>query len=173
MPDTWSLITGVAGLLSFLIAITDKFASFKKYTVPLTFALGGFAFGRLSFLGPSSTSSANGNYGSLIIIIVSLLILTAITYIFIKVGQDSFAYMVFIIGVMTLPTKLVDTYNHSFDKLSYNDYIQLSKVKLTNKNYDSAIKFLEIAKEKTERDVVKTEIDAKIDSIYKESANLN
>jgi hypothetical protein len=173
MPDTWSLITGIAGLFSFLLAVTERFANFKKYTIPLTFTLGGFAIGRLSFWGSTNSSTQGGNYAVLMIIIATLLILTAITYIFIKVGQDVFAYMVFMIGIMTLPSKLVATYNDSINKLTYNDYIQLSIVKLTNKNYDSAIELLEIAKRKTDKDIVKTEIETKIESIYKESAKLN
>lgn len=115
MPDTWSLITGVAGLFSLLLAVTEKFSDFKKYTVPLTFTLGGFAIGRLSFFVSTSSSAESGNYVVLMIIIATLLILTVITYIFIKVGQDIFAYMVFMIGIMTLPSKLVDTYNKQID----------------------------------------------------------
>lgn len=62
---------------------------------------------------------------------------------------------------------------HTINKLTYNDYIQLSAVKLTNKDYDSAIELLEEAKQRTDKDIVKTEIEIKIESIYKESVKLN
>ncbi|EHR0921250.1 hypothetical protein KS884_004453 [Vibrio parahaemolyticus] len=172
MPDTWSLITGVVGLLSFLMAVNDKFANLKRFTIPLACALVGFAVGRLSYVGAMGSVSSDGSLGVISIIVVTLLVITAITYLFIKVGQDGFAYIVFIMGATMLPSKFVDSYNNSMDKLSYNDYIQLSQVKLSNSDYDSAIRLLKLAKEKADNSVVKTEISSRIDEVYKKSVSL-
>ena len=140
MPDIWSLITGAVGLLSFLMTINEKFSSFRKYTIPAAWILTGFALGRLSYIGTLSITNVNasfdGGFSVTVIVFLILLFLSSVSYLFMRVGQDMLAYFVFSMGIILLPSKVIDIHDSYKDKLTYNDYFQLAEIKLKNKNYD-------------------------------------
>lgn len=175
MPDIWSLITGVVGLLSFLMTINEKFYSFRKYTIPAAWILTGFALGRISYIGTLSITNVNasfdGDFSLTVIIFTLLLFLSFVSFLFIRVGNDGMAYMIFLLGIILLPNKIIDMRNAYSDELTYNDYLQLAEIKVKNKNYDSAIMFFENAKENSKNENLKAEIDKKIDLVYKKSVS--
>ena len=58
MIDPWSAITGLASVLSLVVALPKKYESWRTYTVPVFWGCLGFAFGRFTgLLGPSAQSA--------------------------------------------------------------------------------------------------------------------
>jgi hypothetical protein len=171
MPDLWSLITGIVGLLSFLLAITEKFSELRKYTAPAAFFLLGFALGRVTYIELGASSGEETNLIVPSILIGSLIILTVVSYLFVRIGQDLLAYVIFFMGATTLPMKMVDSYKSSTEYLTYYDYIYLAQYKTSKHDFDSAIRLFKIAIDKTDSEIVKKELEGKIKDTYKRSVS--
>jgi hypothetical protein len=43
-PDIWATITGVAGIISLFLALNEKYANWKKFTLPICIGLVGFCY---------------------------------------------------------------------------------------------------------------------------------
>jgi hypothetical protein len=80
-PDLWSLLTGIASIISLFLSAGERFASWRKYTLPGAAAFGGFAIGRISPALSSGIDQIAANPIAIGFVIVFFLIVSAITYI--------------------------------------------------------------------------------------------
>ena len=149
VPDLWSIITGVVGIISLLISLADKFASWRKYLLPATCALVGFAVGRLSFsLNPGSKEIVSDPTGSafLVIILTVIVVAATIAAFLLKRGEAILGYGLIIVLFTGLVPHAVTFYSKPQDRASSGDYLELAQVKLQNGDFSGALRFLENAK---------------------------
>ena len=166
MPDLWSIITGVVGIISLLISLADKFARWRKYLVPTTCALGGFAVGRLSFsLGAGITEIASDPAGSafLIIILVIIAVVATTAASLVKRGQEylGFALVLSVLSVGMLP-QLVTFYSKPQERVSSDDHLALAEIRLKSGDFTGALRYLENAKRASSSDALRKAIDEQI-----------
>lgn len=148
-------------MISLILAAGDKFASFRKYTVPLATGCGGFALGRLSpFFDGGFTQIVTDGYSAtfFILFFVILAMITIISLMFLKKGETWLAYCIFFFSLTTVPGAILSKYADFRDKVPPGDYLKLAEIKINAKEYDSAITYLELAKEKSKDKNFKTRI---------------
>jgi hypothetical protein len=167
VPDLWSIITGVVGIISLLISLADKFASWRKYLVPATCALGGFAIGRISFsLGPGITEIASDPADSafLIIILVIIGVVATIASSLVKQGQWFLGYGLVVVTLgIGLVSQVVTFYSKPrAARVSSDDYLALAEVKVQTGDFTAALRFLENAKLAAASDALRKAIDEQI-----------
>jgi len=165
VPDLWSIITGVVGIISLFISLADKFASWRKYLLPATCALVGFAVGRLSFsLSPGITEIASDPAGSafLVIILTVIVVAATIAAFLLKRGEAILGYAVIIVLLSGLVPHAVTFYSKPQDRASSGDYLELAQVKLQNGDFSGALRFLENAKRVATSNELRKAIDEQI-----------
>src|SRR5258706_8085830 len=138
--DAWTLITGMASVLSLLFALPDKYANWRRHVLPISTGLGGFALGRLSFsiTGADQLLSDPSGLRALVLILAVLVALVILAYIFIRRGDTFLAYAVIVIGI-TGPAQLL-ILRQPTDIVSVDDYILLSTSKVQSHQFDTALK---------------------------------
>jgi len=93
-PDIWATVTGIAGILSLFIAVNDKYANWKKYTVPVCVGLVGFALGRVTIvITPLTGNLQSGNLTIIVLVFILLMVALAVFHIAMKYDQPQVAYM--------------------------------------------------------------------------------
>jgi hypothetical protein len=176
IPDIWSLVTGIASIISLFLSAGETFASWRKYTVPVAATLGGFALGRISpfissgmgqlFMDPRSA-------GFLFLIFLIVASLALVSYFFMRHGHLPYAYLVFTIGIFSVPTTLLPMYSKIVDSIPPGDMVKLAQIKASAGEYEQAIKYLESARDKTNNEVLKKELERLIISLSKEAAKVS
>jgi cation transport ATPase len=164
VPDLWSILTGVASLISLLISLADKFARWRKYLVPATWALGGFAVGRLSFsLGSGITEIASDPAGSafLIIILVIIAVMVTIATSLLKKGEAYLAYALVLMLIVLVP-QIITFYSKPQERASSYDYLELAEMKTKSGDFTGALRYLENAKRAAASDEHRKAIDEQI-----------
>jgi len=176
IPDIWSLLTGIASLISLFLSAGDRFASWRKYTLPVAMALGGFAIGRIS----PSLSSGMGHLfadpkaaGFILLIFIILAALALVAYLLMRHGQTMLAYFVFAMGMISVPTSIMPMYSKMAEVVPTGDLVKLAQIKVTAGEYEQAMKYLKSAKDKTKNNVLKTELQKQIDAVTKEIAKIS
>lgn len=176
IPDIWSLVTGLASIISLFLSMGDRFASWRKYTVPAAATLGGFAIGRIS---PSLSSGMDQLFGDpraagfILLLFLILATLTLVAYFLMRHGQVWYAYLVFMMGMISVPTSIMPMYSKVIDTIPPGDLIKLAQIKVTAGEYEQAIKYLESAKDTTKNDVLRKELTGQIDTLSKEAARVS
>ena len=176
IPDIWSLITGIASLISLFLSAGERFASWRKYSIPVATALGGFAIGRIS---PSLSSGMDHLLadpkaaGFILLILMIFAALTLVAYLMMRYGQITLAYLVFAMGIISVPMSIIPMYSKISDVVPPGDLVKLAQIKITTGEYEQAIKYMESAKDNTKNDVLKTELEKQIDLLTKEAARVS
>ena len=176
IPDIWSLLTGIASLISLFLSAGERFAAWRKYSLPAATALGGFAIGRIS---PSLSSGMDHLFadpktsGFILLIFMILAALTFVAYLLMRHGQVALAYFIFALGMISVPTTIIPMYSKMSELVPPGDLVKLAQIKVTSGEYEQAIKYLESAKDKTKNDVLKTELQKQIDVLTKEAARIS
>jgi apolipoprotein N-acyltransferase len=176
IPDPWSLLTGIASLISLSLAAGEKFASWREYILPAATALGGFAIGRIS---PSLSSGMDQLFsdprvaGFILLIFLIIVALASVAYLLMRRGQLWLAYSLFFMGMVLVPTSIMSMYFRIADSIPPGDLIKLAQIKATSGEYEQAVKYLESAKDKTNNDVLKKELQIQIDALIKEAAKIS
>jgi hypothetical protein len=173
VPDIWSVITGLASLLSLFISLGDKFSNWRKYLIPAGFALGGFAVGRLSqqiARGIDQIIADPFAAGYLFILLVLIAVITFIAVFLIRHGQVMFAYTVFFIGLTMVPNQIMPLYTKALREIPVDDYIKLSAWKVQANEYSDAIKYLEAAKKGAPSEEFRAVIDRQIKVVSQKQA---
>jgi hypothetical protein len=92
-PDIWATITGVAGIISLFLALNEKYANWKKFTLPICIGLVGFAIGRsTTIITPIAGHFSSKNLTTMVVVCSLLLVALAVFYIGMRYGQPGFAY---------------------------------------------------------------------------------
>ncbi len=164
-PDIWSIITGLASLLSLIISLGDRFSYLRKYLRPAAFALGGFAVGRLSqqiAKGVDQIFTDPYAAGFLLILLVIIGVLTFVAIFFLRHGQIGFAYVIFFMGITMVTIQIMPLYTKAFREIPVDDYIKLSILKVQTHDYKDALKYLEAAKRGSSSNELREAIDRQI-----------
>jgi hypothetical protein len=168
IPDIWALITGIAGILSLFLVVNEKYANWKKFTIPVCTGLVGFAIGRLSIIISSVTENFTSNHLTIILIVfVLLLVALAVFYVGMKYGQPGLAYMGMIILLIIALPKVLDFYSDGKKPIQPGDYLVLAEYKETIGDYDGSIRCIEKFAEINTDKVVNEELKKKIAELRK------
>lgn len=176
IPDIWSLLTGIASLISLFLSAGERFASWRKYSLPVATALGGFAIGRISLTLSSGMDHLFADpkaAGFILLIFMIIAALTLVAYLLMRHGQIILAYFVFGMGMISVPTSIMPMYSKMVDAVPPGDLVKLAQIKVTAGEYEQAIKYLESAKDTTKNDVLKTELQKQIDTLTREAAKVS
>lgn len=177
IPDIWSLLTGIASLISLFLSAGERFANWRKYTLPVAATLGGFAIGRIS---PSLSSGMDQLFGDpkvagfilLFFMIIAAMILVAC--LLMRYGEIRLAYLVFIMGMISVPMGIMPMYSKILEAaIPPGDLIKLAQIKVSSGEYEQAAKYLESARDQTKNDILKKELQTQIDAIMKEAAKVS
>ena len=166
----WSIITGIVSIISFLIAINDRFQEWKKYLWYIGFTFVGISIGLLLSSVEKIAINIDTKQALYFLLFFGLVIvLGMIVYLLIKKGQDLLGYVVFLIFLtMGLP-KLNDLVK-SDNSINQQEIIFLAKHYENKKAYEKSIEFWELYKEKSKttlNDSIKGIVDSKIDELRK------
>lgn len=169
--DLLSFLASVTGIASFIFYLNDKNPKWwSKLITPVCTALGGFALGRISSDIERSTSMLFQNVYSLftLILFVTVCILSIIC---ISRKQEltesqfmAFLFFIFFAGTSIL---FMNIGNPQLNSIPDNDFIVLAKIKEESKDFDQAVKYLEMYKDRVEDLKIKKSIDVKIENIRK------
>ena len=175
IPDIWSLLTGIASFVSLFLSVGNKFASWRKYTLPGAAALGGFAFGRISpslssgtsqlFKDPSST-------GIILLIFLIFAVITFVAYLLIRQKQDMLAYCLVLLGMFSVPSTIIPLYSKAVDPVLAGDYVKLAQLKVTAEEYEQAIKYLELARDRADSEELKDTLKSQIITLEKKAVEI-
>ena len=75
--------------------------------------------------------------------------------------------------MVLVPTSIMSMYFRIADSIPPGDLIKLAQIKATSGEYEQAVKYLESAKDKTNNDVLKKELQIQIDALIKEAAKIS
>jgi hypothetical protein len=169
-PDAWSLITGMASVLSLLVALPERYANWRRQLVPFSAALGGFAIGRLSFVVGSADQLLSDPAGARSLILMLSLIVTValVAYALIRRGQTILGYG--LVTFLILPVQLLTLYQRPTDVVSVDDYILLATGKAQARQFDTSLKYFAAAKRSTENEGMRRSIDKQIELVVAEAA---
>lgn len=171
--DIWSLVTGVASILSLFLASSEQFSQFKKYIFPFAFISLGVFIGRLSNNLASSADALTSNpimLGVIIIVMTSLIV----GYLTLKAIHENLTapaglLLICFVGLFFGINSIVKTYLNSFNpqKLSTYDLVELSKYKEKDGQLSEAKKYLNLALEYSDDNEEKQFINQKIAKLTK------
>jgi apolipoprotein N-acyltransferase len=176
MPDIWSLLTGIASLISLFVSVGERFAAWRKYTLPTATAFGGFAVGRIS---PALSSGFDHLLedpkvtGFILILFMAFAALVLVACLLMRRRQEWYAFLLLLLGFSPLIYVVMPMYSKILDGVPPGDLIKLAQLKTTSGEYEQAIRYLESAKNKTDNDVLKNELQRQIDALAKEMAKIS
>lgn len=172
--DIWSLVTGVASILSLFLGNSEQFGQYKKYIYPIGFISLGVFFGRISTNLASSADALTSNpimFGVILIVMGSLIA----GYFILKIIQDNLQVPggVLLISFVALYfgiNGIVKTYLHSFNpqKLTTYELVELSKYKEKDGQLSEAKKYLNLALEYSDNNDEKQFLNQKIAKLTKQ-----
>lgn len=171
MPiDIWSLITGLASIVSLAIAIPDRYSSWRRWLVPAGWASAGVAIGRLSYsLGPSADAAFSDPalIGVLGILSVSLI---AMYFVIRSVREalnvEGIFIIIFVVGSMWAISSIVTRYLDSIKPpLAISELLEFSKLKEQRGEIGLAVRYLSIARRISEETEERRAIDAKLSEL--------
>ena len=156
IPDIWSLITGLASIVSLLLSLNERFAGWKRYSIPTGCVLAGFAIGRIS---PGMSSQDSG----LLMIIFVLLAAAVVSMIYmLKHEQPGYAYMMpVVILTLVLPTT-ISSYYSANPRFTQTDLIDLVHAKEQKADFEGAITYFKLYVKLLKDDDVKKHADEKL-----------
>lgn len=168
IPDLWSLVTGVVGIVSFLITLPPKYAKWKKYTLPIACFLGGFTFGRLSSEFSQSVYAVFQDPYLAVVFIIILVILVVATWflsVLNKQNESWLAYSLFIMIVLVGIPGVFSVYSQIYKinpAIPTQDYLELAKVKESKGDLGNAINYYQKYLNKVDNEHSKKEVEQKI-----------
>jgi hypothetical protein len=165
VPDLLFIASAVASIVSLFLTLAERFTEWRKYLLPLSCALGGFALGRVSVTLPNAREIA-GDPVLLIAIAVSGVI-AAFAFLLLNRGEIVFAYMMVSISLVLILTKVISYYSETNNPASADDYLSLAEQKEHNGDLTGAVRLLESAKRLATSDELKNTIDEQIKAVAK------
>src|ERR1700730_2337899 len=151
--DLISVVSAIAGIISLVFTLIDRFASWRKYILPLSYGLRGGAAGRMStsfaqLVTPTKGTAESLPSGHLILFLVIVAVLCAMAYALIKVNQPLLAYFAFFIGLSTLVPQVMKSYSES-GSIPVGDLLIIANEKERVGDLSGAITYVEKAIEAT------------------------
>jgi hypothetical protein len=170
--DAWTLITGMASVLSLLLTLPEKHANWRPHLVKLSIGLAGFAVGRLSFsvTGADQLLSDPSGLRALVLILAMLVAGGSVAFLLIRRGESSFAYSIMLFSILLVSSQVALVYRQPSDVVSVDDYILLSTAKVQSHQFDTALKYLAAARRITAIEPMRVAIDKQIETVAAEAA---
>lgn len=171
--DLWSIISGVASVISLFISLGSKLENWKKYTLPLSYLLGGFALGRISYVVPQGAEQLftdSYSAGLVVLILAVLIILAGFAFIFVRKNESQWAYIILMLGSLIFAPQVIRLYTESYTTTPPNDYLILVNEKERTGNFEEAIQYLEKYKNKTSNLEIKELTDKRINTLKEKLA---
>ncbi len=167
-PDIWAIVTGLAAILSLFLVVNEKYASWKKFTVPVCAGLVGFAFGRLTSAISFRTENLPSEQLSIIMIVFFvLLVALAVFYIAMKYDQPMLAYAGMLLLVILALPNMIGFFSDDNTTISSGDYIILANYKESVGDYEGSIHYIEKFMNIIKDENVKEELKKKIAELRK------
>jgi hypothetical protein len=168
--DIWTIITGAASIISLLIAMSNRFPSWRKYVGPSGLLLAGFTIGRIS-IGAMPGVKESVQDPRLMGILMIMGLMFVMLYIFLRAmisrNQDAYAYfVVFMVLVIGVP-QIMDKYFEAFPTMPKEDYLILANSKEKNNDIAGAIRYLEKYKAMTSDEVLERQTQETIVRLQK------
>lgn len=159
MFDIFTIVTGIASLISFFMALGDKFPNWKKYINPASWLLGGICIGRITYMIPITDNLQSYfdsySFGILLIIFLMISALSLFVYLFHRKNDLYTAYLILVLGCTIWIPTVLRTYSEVSVNIPPEDYLIIVNEKEKRNEINDAIRYLEIYKNKTtNRDVV-------------------
>ncbi len=167
-PDIWAIVTGLAAILSLFLVVNEKYASWKKFTVPVCAGLVGFAFGRFTSAISFRTENIPSEQLSVIIIVFFvLLVALAVFYIAMKNDQPMLGYAGMLLLVILALPNMIGFFSDDNTTISSGDYIILANYKESVGDYEGSIHYIEKYMNIIKDENVKEELKKKIAELRK------
>src|SRR5215510_12654532 len=131
MPDIWSTVTGIASIASLLLVLGDRFATWRRYLIPATAGLGGFALGRVSWF----VESGVGRLGSsespvLFLLVVTLLLIGGIAAALLRKGETWYAYILVAFALVNIPGQILSFYRERASaNVTLEDHLAVAEIR--------------------------------------------
>ena len=167
-PDIWAIVTGLAAILSLFLVVNEKYASWKKFTVPVCVGLVGFAFGRFTSAISFRTENIPSEQLSIIVIVFFvLLVALAVFYIAMKNDQPMLGYAGMLLLVILALPNMIGFFSDDNTTISSGDYIILANYKESVGDYEGSIHYIEKFMNIIKDENVKEELKKKIAELRK------
>ncbi|WPF89522.1 hypothetical protein WEU38_04415 [Cyanobacterium aponinum AL20118] len=171
MFDIFTIVTGIASLISFFMTLGDKFPNWKKYINPASWLLGGICIGRITYTIPitSNLQSYFDSYSFSVLLIVFFMILalSLSAYVFHRKNDLYRAFLILGLGcTLWIPTVL-RTYSEVSVNIPPEDYLIIVNEKERRNEINDAIRYLEIYKNKANNNDVIENINLRIEKLNK------
>ena len=166
--DVWSLIAGLLSIIAFAFSIPDKFANWRKYFIPFSWACFGYVIGRLHIMfSPSATSAFQDPI--LIGLLAILIACFSLLYFAMKTIRDvSYGFFGFlIICILIAMTSISSSYLTSKRQLLTPELIEFASYKESRGEYAMAAHYLSIAATSINNFEHKKAIESKITDLSK------
>jgi hypothetical protein len=163
--DIFSIVAGVASILSLVLMLQDRFAVWRKYVLPISYALCGFAAGRISaiFSEPSTSKLVENSSPAILILSIAVLtIITLVTFAFLKRNETWIAWMVLYLGLSFAAPQVMKSFSETSSHLPPGDLILLATEKERVSDLSGAITYLEKASETSKDKNLQEQLQARI-----------
>lgn len=169
MFDIFTVITGIASLISLFISLEDKFPNWKKYTNPASWFLGGICIGRITYVIPVPENLQlyfdSYSLGILFIIFLIILFISSFAYLFYRKNDLSTAYLIIFFGLSLLLPRVLEVYSDISFTIPPEDYLIIVNEKEKRNEINDAIRYLEIYKTKTNNSDLIDNINLRIEKL--------
>lgn len=174
IPDLWSLVTGVASILSLLISLPPNYANWRKYTLPIASFLGGLTFGRISSEFSQSMYAAFQDPYLAVISIFFLATIGLILWVASIMERQNSPQYIYALVLMFLTFGIpgfFNTYSEMNPAIPVQDYLELARIKEHKGDLASAIIYYQKYILKVEDENSKEQVTQKISKLRSRQLN--
>lgn len=168
IPDFWSLVTGVATIVSLLLSIPKKYSNWRKYTLPTAYFLAGWTIHSLSSEFSQSVHEAFQDPYLAVIILVVLAFLGITTYVFsvlTRVGYPLYAGMIISVIVSSGIIPILNIYSQINPAIPPQDYLEFAMMKEQKGDLSSAINYYQKYIQRVDDENSKKQAEQKVSTL--------
>jgi hypothetical protein len=159
--DYLTFVSGAASLASLLLTLWDRFASWRKFLLPVAWGLAGFAAGRLSLPAattPSPSSPASFPSTETLLFLALLAVICFGAFALLRRNEPIWAYMLFSLGLGSAGPAFLKSYGDVTRQIPAADFVLLSADKEKVGDFSGAILYLDRAYNATDDGVLHTKV---------------
>jgi hypothetical protein len=163
--DILAVVSGASGIASFALTLVDRYSQWRRYLIPVSTFLMGYALSAASLLMFPSIAMGVSHEHSWPVITIILALVGALVFLclqFFKHGQAPLAWMTLYFGMLLGIPKLVETYTLSSREVSFSDLLVLANSKEQAGDISGAIHYSDLAEKAASDSATKAEIHKKI-----------
>lgn len=168
IPDLWSLVTGLASIVSLLICLPEKYSNWRKYNVPIASGLAAWTLGRVSCEFSQSVHEIFQDPYLAVILIVVLVFIGTTIYVFsvlAKGNQIFYATLLISVFVSSGITPIFNIYSQINPAIPTQDYLEFAIMKERKGDFVSAINYYQKYVQKIDDKDSEKQVKQKIDTL--------